>query len=134
MRNDRKGIGGLMESMSALMIVIITLTVFMGMLAYIQTGSTIVDGDDVGFVEKLEIRDGEIVGDIHDDIIHLTESNGYSMTVVNVKVMGDISERSFSDSFGTERTDNVKVHSGTFDIRSDDGRSLLARYEVVIWY
>lgn len=125
--------GGLMESMAAMMIVIVCLTAFMGLFCYIQMPDDQRD-DDFGFVENLRIEDGQIVGDLHDRLVYIVESNGYSGIEVRVSILGDVNYSDFYDSFGVLRTESVTSNNGSFEITADDGRSLLAGYEVVIWH
>jgi len=132
MKNDKRG-SGMLESMVAMMVVIIALTAFMGMFCYYQMNDEYANENDFEFVKKLEIRDGKITGDVQEDLAYLVESNCYSKVELKVNVVGDVNCSEFTDSFGEIVTDNVDSFKGTFNIASDDGRSLLANYEVIIW-
>lgn len=132
MKNDNKG-SGMLQSMVAMMVVIVALTAFIGVLCYIQTDDTDVHEEDFEFVKELVIIDGEIVGDVEDDLAYLRDSNGYARTELRVDVVGNVNYSHFEQHYGEEMTNNVDSYKGTFNIASDDGRSLLANYEVVIW-
>lgn len=131
MKNDRKAIGGFMESMVAVMAVTVALTVFIGMFAYVQFNENQIDADDYRFAEKLYLENGKITGDVREDLIYLAETNGYSMVELKVSAVG--TDLEFYDSFGETKTENVRTQEGTFTLNSDDGRKLVAKYEVVMW-
>ena len=119
----------------ALMAVTIALTAFLGILAYSEIGN---DEDPVsletGFIEELQMIDGNIVGDTEKQLDRFVEKNGLNGTRLTVKVAGTLSEASLQRTSGTEEGDNVGTFNGTFSIDSDDGRTFAASYEVVYWW
>ena len=129
---DRKGIGGFMEAMMAMMAVTITLTAFMGILAYADIST---DGTDIdtSFLDGLRIMDGKIYGINEDAIISSISTYDVSGIQVNIDTIGDILYDSLKIRYGTETSMN-RFKEGTVTLDSDDGRRVLAHYEVVVWY
>ena len=135
MIKDKRGEGGFMEAMVALMMVTIALTAFLGMLAYSEIGtSEDTISLDTKFIEDLQIVDGKIIGDTDKQLDHFVEKNGLNGTRLTVKTAGTLSNASLLRSSGTEDGNNVGTITGTFSIRSDDGRTFAASYEVVYWW
>ena len=135
MIKDKRGEGGFMEAMVALMMVTIALTAFIGMLAYSEIGKS--DDSvslDTRFVEDLQIVDGNIAGETGKYLDRFVEKNGLNGTRLTVKVAGSLSDASLLRTSGTEEGNNVGTFTGTFSIPSDDGRTFAASYEVVYWW
>jgi len=135
MIRDKRGEGGFMEAMVALMMVSIALTAFLGMLAYSEIG----ESDDTitletRFIEDLQIVDGEIVGETENQLDRFVEKNGLNGTRLTVKAAGTLSDASLVRTSGTTEGNNVGTFTGTFPIDSDDGRVFAASYEVVYWW
>lgn len=135
MIRDKRGEGGFMEAMLALMMVTAALTTFLGLLAYSEIGGSD-DGAamDTRFIEDLELIDGEIVGETEKEMSRFVEKNGLNGARLTVRIAGDLSDSMMVRSVGTEGGNNVGVISGTFSIRSNDGRVFAASYEVVYWW
>ena len=135
MIRDRRGEGGFMEAIIALMMVTIALTAFFGMLAYSEIGESD-DGIslDTGFIEDLKIIDGEIFGETEKQLDSFVEKNGLNGTRLTVKVAGTLSDAVMVRSSGYEEGNNVGTMTGTFSVDSDDGRVFAASYEVVYWW
>ena len=135
MIRDRRGEGGFMEALIALMMVTIALTAFFGMLAYSEIGgSDDTISLDTGFIEDLRMVDGEIVGNTEKQLDRFIEKNGLNGTRLTVKVAGTLSDAVMIRTSGYEEGDNVGTMTGTFPIDSDDGRVFAASYEVVYWW
>ena len=135
MIRDKRGEGGFMEAMVALMMVTIALTAFFGMLAYSEIGGS--DDSvslDTRFIEDLRIVDGKVVGETDKQLSHFVEKNGLNGSRLTVKIAGTLSNASLLRSSGTEEGNNVGAITGTFSIPSDDGRTFTASYEVVYWW
>ena len=124
-----------MEAMVALMMVTIALTAFFGMLAYSEIGGS--DDTvtlDTGFIEDLQIVNGSIVGETQKQLDHFVEKNGLNGTRLTVDTAGTLSDASLLRTSGMTDGNNVGTITGTFSIRSDDGRTFAASYEVVYWW
>ena len=135
MIRDKRGEGGFMEAIVALMMVTIALTAFLGMLAYSEIGES--DDEitlDTGFIEDLRIADGEIVGDTERQLDRFVEKYGLNGARLTVKVAGTLSDSSLQRASGIEEGNNVGTFAGTLSIGSDDGRTFAASYEVVYWW
>ena len=128
---DRKGIGGFMEAMVAMMAVVVTLMTFLTVLAYADTG---VDDDDidVSFLEEAYISQGTICGLNECSLFLLMEREGAEGVDLRLDMIGDVLGESLEMHCG-ERTDNPVGRTGALSLDSDDGRTLLARYEVICW-
>ena len=135
MIKNKRGEGGFMEALVALMMVTIALTAFLGILAYSEIGSS--DDEmtlDTGFIEKLRLVDGDITGETDRQLELFIEKNGLNGTRLTVEVAGTLSDSSMVRDYGTCEGNNVGTMTGTFSIDSDDGRVFAASYEVVYWW
>lgn len=134
MKLNKKGEGGFMEAMAAVMVVTIALTSFMGLLAYSELPTTEKSVEiDTTFLNSLKIDDGVIVGDIHDELQYIADTNGIETITVNVKIVGNIALSTFTDTYGENRTTDVVSRTGTIYLDADDGRTFIASYEVICW-
>ncbi len=135
MIKDKKGIGGFMEAITALMVIIVALTAFLGLLAYSDLGElSKTPTIDTEFIEDLELKDGIITGETAGHLGRYVEKNNLNGARLEVIVAGNLCDASLTDSVGEQDGDNVGTVKGTFPIRSDDGRSFVASYEVVCWW
>ncbi len=135
MKLNRKGEGGFMEAMIAVMVVTLSLTAFMGVLSYnVLTDSpeeTVVEEPALEFLDLLSIKDKKIVGDLDEEMEGL--AFGYSAVKIKVVAIGNVSIESLDKTYG-EKTDNiVRSDVGSVLLNADDGRTLLCSYEVIIW-
>ncbi len=132
---NRRGEGGFMEAIAAVMVVTVSLTAFMGLLVNVAVNDSGPGTDDIGtdYISSLTVVDGKIVGDIHDDIAFISEKHGIDFIEVKVRLIGDVVSDSFYDCFGKGRTDNVSSRYGTLTMKADGGRVLDASYEVIYW-
>lgn len=124
-----------MEAMIAMMVVTIALTAFLGLMVHSSVPGTD-EGPDIptDFIKRLRIENGSIVGDIDSVLQSIIDKNEYSYIRVTVDVAGPLSDSVFVKTAGTERTDNVDSENGTVLLITDDGRELVASFEVVVWY
>ena len=126
---DRKGIGGFIEAMLALSIIVVSVTLFMGILA----GQSIDDCEeeiDTAFISSLQVVDGRISDDL--DISFVTERYCYSAVELDVSISVP-SEDSFSFSYGDTENTPQRTLSGTVLLKDDEGRTVLASYRMVLW-
>ena len=124
-----------MEAIVAFSAVTISLTLFLGLLAY----SDLENADDTmepdtEFMEHLTIENGRIVGYDGSHIGRFVERNGLNGAEVKIAVAGHLSDASLDETVGTTDGNNVDTVRGTFPIRSDDNRTFVASYEVVYWW
>ena len=135
MIRDKRGEGGFMEAIIAFAAVTTALTVFLGLLAYTEIGNADNSIDlDTEFIENMTIEDGRFSG-YDDSILHrFIERNGLNGIELKVAVAGHLSDASLDDIIGVTEGDNVGTISGTFSVRSDDGRTHVASYEVIYWW
>ena len=130
MIKDKRGEGGFMEAMLALMMVTVALTAFLSMLAYCEIGVSL----DTDFIEDARLIDGRIVIEADDRLDRFVDLNGLNGARLSIRIAGTLSDASLTRSSGTEDGDNVSAINGTFPIGSDDGRVFVASYEVVYWW
>ena len=128
---DRKGVGGFMEGMFAMMAVIVSLTAFLSILAYADTDVDDRDAD-VSFLEDLHVSRGKITGLDECSLLLLMEREGAEGIEIRVDALGGSVQGPMRYVCG-ERTDRPLWKDGTIVLDSDDGRRLLAHYEVVYW-
>ncbi len=129
MRMDRRAEGSFMETMAAMMVVTIALTVFMTVFAYSLQSDTREQTISTDFVDSLRIEDGEIVGVDESYISEECTRRGYSSMVITVETAGDVCRTGLRLGESLE-TDFTYV-KGTVDIPCDDGTVVVANYEVV---
>ena len=135
MIRNRKGEGGFLEAIVALMIVSIALTGFLGLLSYSELGK--MDDSvhlDTGFIEELELYDGRITGETDGQMLRFIEKNGLNGAELKVYVAGGLSNASLDNIYGIDDGNNAASFMGTFSIPSDDGRVFVASYEVIYWW
>ena len=134
MIRDRKGIGGYMESLVALMAVTVMLTSFLGMLSYSELGKERSTVElDTDFIEDLKMENGRITGDT-DSLFRFVDKYDLNGARLKVDVSGNLCDASLERSYGTAEGNNADCRTGTFPISSDDGRTFVASYEVVFWW
>ena len=134
MIKDRKGVGGYMESLVALMAVTVMLTSFLGVLSYSELGKERNSIElDTDFIEDLKLEGGKIVGDTSDLILFIDK---YDLNGARIKVdvTGDLCDAILDITYDYADGNNADCRNGTFPISSDDGRTFVASYEVVFWW
>ena len=77
MRKDRRGIGGFMGTMVAMMIVTITISAFMAVFAYTNLPEAEVPGISTDFLKDILVIDGEITGIDDSYVVEESERKGY---------------------------------------------------------
>ena len=135
MIRDKKGEGGFLEALTALMVVTVALTSFLGMLSYSELGNAERSTElDTSFIDALKIEEGRIVGETQYHLERFAEKNGLNGVRLDVSVAGNACGAYRSDSIGTEEGNNVSSIFGTFSIDTDGGGTYAATYEVVYWW
>lgn len=130
MIKDKRGVGGFMESMVAMMVVTIALSMFMTAFAYTNTGDCEVHDVSTDFLGSLSIEDGTIIGLDEDYLVEESERKGYRSMTVSIKVAGDLMDIELSSGTRTDGCDQI-IRNGTFMLPSDDGGRYAAVYEVI---
>ena len=126
-----------MEAILAVMIVSISLTSFLCMLSYSELGQQ--DSAiriDTDFIEDIEIENDRMIcsENIRNEMYRFIERNDLNGAELKVSVAGDSSYPCLDEMFGERSGNNVNSKSGTFSIKSDDGRRFVAEYEVIYWW
>ena len=130
MRKDRRGIGGFMETMVAMMIVTIALSAFMTMFAYSNLPEPEVPDVSTDFVEGLRLENGSIVGLDETYPEDESERRGYCSMTICIKVVGRVNDHMLEMGEPTGGCDQI-IRNGTFMIPGEDGARYAAAYEVI---
>ena len=134
MRLNRKGEGGFMESVLAVMVVVISLTAFLSFLAL----SVSQDHDGDPFIPNDLLDDVRIVGgcieaDLEDRMYCVIERYGYDGMKIILEISDGIYHSSLTQSAGSCDSDRIFSKNGLISVRTDDGRSVPVRYSVAVW-
>jgi len=133
MKLNNKGEGGFMESMAALMIVIISLTAFISFLAFSISQESTTDNEiPLNILNDVRIVNGEIEADIEEKMLVSVETNGYAGMRVILSAAG-IYDSSKTLNVGRQDSDAVNTRAGTIIVRTDDGRSVPVNYTMAVW-
>ncbi len=134
MITDRKGLGGFMEAMVAMMIVTIAMTSFISLIAYNELPTS---NDDV-MIDTSYLRftvvDNKITGDIQDQMELSCEKYGLLGINVDVRLIGPLFDDEKRYQCGITDSENNRVKNGTLRLSCDDGSIVLASYKVTQWY
>lgn len=131
---DRKGIGGFMEAMTAMMIVTIAIASFIGLLAYNELPASEKDVDiDTSYL-RFTVVDGKITGDIRERMEQSRERYGLLGITVDVRLIGPLFDDERTYQCGVTEGDNNRIRNGTLRLGCDDGSVVLASYSVIQWY
>lgn len=133
MKMNKRGEAGFMEAIIAMMVVTIALTCFMGLLSYNNADDARNDSFSTDFLDDFSVMNGRIAGDPEDELCDIMDSKGYERVDLRITVDSVISD-SYEFTVGEGEYDNVGSVTGTLHLRSDDGRSFVASYEVVFWW
>ena len=134
MITDRKGLGGFMEAMVAMIIVTIAMTSFISLIAYNELPTF---NDDV-MIDTSYLRftvvDNKITGDIQDQMELSCEKYGLLGINVDVRLIGPLFNDEKRYQCGITDSENNRVKNGTLRLSCDDGSIVLASYKVTQWY
>lgn len=130
MRKDRRGIGGFMETMVAMMIVTITISAFMAVFAYTNLPEAEVPGISTDFLKDILVIDGEITGIDDSYVVEESERKGYRSMTVCIRSTGDLYDLELNIGTPTYGCDQI-IENGIFMLEHDDGSRCAAVYEVV---
>lgn len=122
-----------MESILAVMVIVITLTVFLSFLAFSTSQhherETEIPTD---IFDDVRIVNGNIKADLENVMIDTIERYGYRGMRIILTATG-IYDSSITLNVGTNDSDTIRSKNGTIVIRSDDGRSVPVNYSVAVW-
>jgi len=122
-----------MESMAALIIVVISLTAFISFLAFSMSHDNAADNEiPVNILNDVRIVNGEIEAPIEEKMIVSAETNGYAGMRVILSASG-IYESSKTLNVGSQDSDVIGTRTGTIIVRADDGRSVPVNYTMAVW-
>lgn len=133
MKMNRKGNFGFPEAMIAVMVVTLSLTAYIGVLA-ISVADEHSDMDvmiDERMHNRLSLDNDGIVGDIENDLITAMERYGYRGITVKYHVPGYTDIESVSFSVGSMEGDLASERT-LFLLNSYDGRKIPAIAETII--
>ena len=122
-----------MESMAALMIVIISLTAFLSFLAFSMSHENAMNNEiPLNILNDVRIVNGEIEADIEEKMLVSAETNGYAGMRVILSA-GGIYDSKLTLNVGCQDSDVIDTRTGTIIVRTDDGRSVPVNYTVAVW-
>ena len=134
MRLNKKGEGGFMEAMVAVMAVIITLTAF---LSFLALSISYDDEDDpdipLDLLDHVHIVNGKIEADIEERMDIIINRYGYAGMRVILSTAGSVFDSSLTVNAGITESDIIRSKGGTMIVKADDGRSVPVRYLVAVW-
>ncbi len=129
MRMDRKAEGSFAETMVAMMVVTIALTVFMTVFAYSLQSDTREQTVSTDFADSLRIEGGEIVGVDGSYVEDECTRRGYSSMLITIETAGDVNGARLV--LGRSIDSDFTYVRGTADVPCDDGSVVIVNYEVV---
>ncbi|MDR0334904.1 MAG: hypothetical protein LBH69_03360 [Methanomassiliicoccaceae archaeon] len=134
MNINKRGEGGFMESMIAVMIVVISLTAFLSFLAFSLSHDTEKATEvPTEFLSGVRIANGNIEADIEDRMIAAAELHGFIGMRVTLSAVDGIYDSKLTLDVGHQDSDVIHTKGGTIVVRTDDGRSVPVNYSVAVW-
>jgi len=135
MRRGNKGEGGFIESMMAVLVVIVALTAFLSLLAH----STSYDDEKdisipVNMFNDIRIVNGNIEAPLEDRMNDLTERFGYRGITVMLSTADPLYDSAIMITVGSSDAERIWSKSGTLIAGTDDGRSVPVKYSMAVWY
>ena len=124
-----------MESMMAVMIIIITLTAFISLLAFSTSHHSERDiGIPSNIFDDVCIVDGNIEAPVEERMKDTAERYGYQGMTVILTSADPFYDSEMTITVGSSDTDRIWSASGTMIVGTDDGRSVPVNYSVAVWY
>ena len=123
-----------MESMIAVMVIIITLTAFLSFLSF-SMAYVPEKGIDVPLdvLDDVSIVNGKIESDAEEKMLISMERYGFKGMRVILSVADTTYNSTLTLNLGSNDSDIITTKSGTIIVRSDDGRSVPVNYTVAVW-
>jgi len=135
MKFNGRGEGGMIESMMAVMIVMIVLTAFISLLAF---STSYQDEKEIGIpanmFDDVRIVGGGIEAPMEERMADLAERYGYHGVTVILSTADHLYDSEIRITVGSSGTDRIWSVSGTMIVGTDDGRSVPINYSVAVWY
>ncbi|MCL2712458.1 MAG: hypothetical protein FWD37_04205 [Methanomassiliicoccaceae archaeon] len=133
MKLNKKGEGGFMESIVAVMVIVISLTAFLSFLAFSTSQSLEKEADvPTELLSGISIVNGSIETDAKEKIMNIMERNSYRGVRFTLSLDG-IYDDSVIFSAGTFDSDVIISRTGSLIAPSDDGRHVPVRYSLAVW-
>jgi hypothetical protein len=132
---SKKAEGGFMESIVAVIAVVITLTAFLSFLAVSLSHNDAIERDimPADLLNDVRIVNGTIETDIEQKMIVASELNGYQGMRVILSVADGTYDSSLTVNVGSFDSDIIRSRSGTFIVKSNDGRSVPVNFVMAVW-
>ena len=122
-----------MESIVAVMVIVISLTAFLSFLAFSTTQEIEKEADvPLEILDGIRIVNGSIETDAEERMIIIVERGNY-LGIRLTLTMSGIYNDSVILNVGAFDTDVIISRSGSFIASSDDGRSVPIRYSLAVW-
>ena len=123
-----------MESVLAVMVVVISLTAFLSFLALSMSVTPDKETEiPLDFLDDVRMIGGNIEADIEEEMAIMTERYGYLGMRVRLSISDGIYDSSVTVKVGTFDSDVITTKQGTITVRTDDGRSVPVMYTVAVW-
>ncbi|MCL2608162.1 MAG: hypothetical protein FWD92_06395 [Methanomassiliicoccaceae archaeon] len=131
---SKKGEGGFMESMVAVMIVVISLTAFLSFLSFSTSVQVEKEADiPLDLLDNVCIINGQIEADVEQRMIEITERYGYKGMYLRLSTAGAMYDSELIISVGTCDHGIIRSKGGTIIAGSDGGRSVPVNYSMAVW-
>lgn len=123
-----------MESMLAVMVVIISLTAFLSFLAFTTFQQPSEETEmPTELLSDVRIVNGSIDADLEEKMMNTVERYGYRGMRIILSISDGIYDSYVSVSTGSFDSDIVNSDNGIIIVRSDDGRSVAVSYSMAVW-
>jgi hypothetical protein len=134
MKLNKKAEGGFMESVLAVMAVVITLTAFLSFLSLSLSDEHEAETDiPANILDNVRIVDGSIEADIEGKMNETVERYGYGGMKVILSISNSIYNTSLTVGVGSFDTDVVMSKNGTMTVETNDGRTVPVNYSMAVF-
>ena len=128
MRLNKKGEGGFVEAIAAVMVVTVALTLFMALLPSVMNDDANEREIPRDVLNGLYVSEGKLCCD--SDLKETVSAMGYSAMTLKVWKFGTTDE--YTMTSGIPNGDDIVHRSGTMPMRVD-GRTVNVGYEMAVW-
>jgi hypothetical protein len=133
MKLNRKGEGGFMESIIAVMVIVISLTAFLSFLAFSVSHEVEREPDvPTEVIGGVRIVSGMIETDAEGNIVGMIERGRYQGMRLTLSVNGIYNDR-VTLSAGSFDSDNIVSRTGSVIAETDGGRRVPVQYSLAVW-
>ena len=135
MKLNSKGEGGFMESMIAVMIVVISLTAFLSFLAFSLSQDNAEERNDMPLelLNDVRIVNGKIEADIEDRMDAAVRMYGFEGMRIILSAADSRYDTQLTLNAGYQDSDTIRSKGGVIVVRTDDGRSVPVNYTMAVW-